>query len=168
MKNWSLLRRIIYVTCAAAVLFGSFFITLWLTEPPSDKERLAAQRILNSSDLPKAAQNVGLRFSEQLKAAVDQINRVNEREVRMGGWLADLQGNSTPLTLLVFIDGSMVAAAQTKGERPDVTTKLNLRFGAEKNVAFSFNFNCRPGDQPVVVGVGERKQYIPLQSEKCP
>jgi hypothetical protein len=175
MKNWSLLTRIVYVTFGAAVLFGSFFITLWLTGPETadtlaaDTKRLAAQRIVNYSELPKAAENVGLRLSdEQMGGVIDLLKRINEREVNMLGWLADRQGNSTPLNLLVFIDGSMVAAAQTKGERPDVTNALRLSSGAEKNVAFSFNFNCRPGDQPVVVGIGESKQYFPLQSKKCP
>jgi hypothetical protein len=55
-----------------------------------------------------------------------------------------------------------------QGERPDVTNALHLGFGAEKNVSFSLKVSCRPGDQPVVVGVGERKQYIPIQSNKCP
>ena len=174
------MKRIIYIIGGAAVLFGSFFITLWLTEPEiavtpqtaadgrSDTDRLAAQRISNYSDLPKAAQSVGLRFSARMKGFIDGISRINEREVNMAGWLADPEGNSTPLNLLVFIDGPMVAAAKTKGERPDVTNAIHLGFGAEKNVAFSLNFNCRPGDQPVVVGVGERNQYFDLQSKKCP
>ena len=46
---------------------------------------------------------------------VDVFKRINEREVNMSGWLADRQGNSTPLNLLVFIDGSIVAATKTKG-----------------------------------------------------
>ena len=86
----------------------------------------------------------------------------------MAGWLADTEGNATPLHILVFIEGAMVATAETKGERPDVTAAIGLGFGAEKNVAFSFNFNCGPGVQPVVVGVGEKGQYIPLESKKCP
>jgi hypothetical protein len=134
----------------------------------SDTERLASHRISNYSDLREAAQDVGLRFSEQLRGWVDEIGRIDEREVNMAGWLADAQGNSAPLNLLVFIDGSMVAAAQTKGERPDVTTAVHLGFGAEKNVAFSLRFNCRPGDRPIIVGVGQRKQYIALQSKQCP
>jgi hypothetical protein len=174
-----MMRFIIYIIVGAAALFGSFFITLWLTEPTADDQskQLAAQRIPTYSDLPKASQNVGLRLSEQMKGAIDQIKRINERDVNMTGWLADPQGNSTPLNLLVFIDGSMVAAGRTEGERPDVTKGwigFNFASGADKNVAFSLNFNCRTGDQPVVVGVGERNQYIPLQFEakttnyKCP
>lgn len=162
-------RPIIYVICGGTVLFGSFFMTLWLTEP-SAYTRLTGQRISSYSDLPKAAENVGLRLSsdEQMGGVIDVLKRINEREVNMLGWLADKQGNTAPLNLLVFIDGSMVAAAQTKGERPDVTNALRLSSGAEKNVAFSLNFNCRPGDQPVVVGIGERKQYFPLPTKECP
>jgi hypothetical protein len=162
------MRRTIYIICGAAVLFGSFFITLWLTEPEPRPERLEDQRISNYSDLSNVAQNVGLRLSEQMKGGVDVISRINEREVKIEGWLADPQGNSTPLDLLVFMDGPMVAAGQTKGERPDVTNAIHLSHGAEENVAFSLTFNCPPGGRPVVVGVEGRKQYIPLQSKECP
>jgi hypothetical protein len=118
------MRRTIYIICGAAVLFGSFFITLWLTEPEAPPQRLEDQRISNYSDLSKVAQNVGLRPSEQLQGVVDAISRINEREVKIVGWLADPQGNSTPLDLLVLMDGPMVAAGQTKGERPDVTNAI--------------------------------------------
>jgi hypothetical protein len=162
------MSRTIYIICGAAVLFGSFFITLWLTEPESRPERLEDQRISNYSDLSNAAQNVGLRLSVQMQGVVDAISRINEREVKIVGWLADPQGNSTPLELFVFIDGSMAAATQTKGERPDVANAINLSHGAEKNIAFALTFNCRPGGRPVFVGVEGRKQYIPLQSKECP
>ena len=174
------MRRLILIVSGLVVLFGSFFLTLWLTEPDttagppnaaasrSDTERLATQRISNYSELPNAAANAGLRFSQQLKGVIDGINRMNEREVDIGGWLADTEGDATPLHILIFIGGAMVATAETKGERPDVTTAIGLGFGAEKNVAFSFNFNCGSGVQPVVVGVGEKGQYIPLESKKCP
>ncbi len=86
----------------------------------------------------------------------------------MAGWLADTGGDATPLHILVFIGGPVVATAETKGARPDVTAAIGLAFGAEKNVAFSFKFSCGPGVQPVVVGVGQKGQYIPLESKKCP
>ena len=86
----------------------------------------------------------------------------------MVGWLADPEGNETPLHILVFIQGAMVATAQTNGERPDVTKAIGLGFGAEKNVAFSFKFNCGSGVQPIVAGVGAKGQYMQLQSKKCP
>jgi hypothetical protein len=177
MRSWSPpLWRAHYIAGGAAVLFGSFFITLWLTEPDvpkavdnrSDTERLAAQHVSSYPELEDAAASVGLRFSRQLRGNIDGINRINEHEVNMGGWLADPDGNETPLHVLVFIQGAMVVTAQTNGERPDVTRAIGLGFGAEKNVAFSFKFNCGPGVQPVVAGVGAKEQYIPLQSMKCP
>jgi hypothetical protein len=177
MRNWtSSLWRVIYVAGGAVVLFGSFFITLWLTEPDipkivdnrTDTERLAAQRVSSYPELDAAAASAGLRLSRQLRGNIDVINRINEHEVNIAGWLADPGGNGTPLHILVFIGGSMVATAQTKGERSDVTSAIGLGFGAEKNVAFALQFNCGPGVQPVVVGIGEKEQYIPLQSKKCP
>ena len=177
MRNWSPpLWRVIYVAGGAVVLFGSFFITLWLTEPDvpkavdnrSDTERLAAQHVSTYPELENAAANAELRFSRQLQGVVDGVNRVNEHEVNMVGWLADREGDATPLHVLVFILGAVVATAQTNGERPDVTRAIGLGFGTEKNVAFSFKFNCGSGVQPIVAGVGAKGQYIPLQSKKCP
>ena len=156
------MRRIVM----SSVLLAALMLVNCSEDHPS--QRLAAQRILNYSDLPKAALNVGLLLSEQMAGNVDVFKRVNEREVNMSGWLADRQGNSTPLNLLVFIDGSMVAATKTKGERDDVTKIVPMKSGAEKNVVFSLNFNCRSGDQPVVVGVGEGNQYFPLPTNVCP
>ena len=174
------MHRAILIVSGAVALFSSFFLTLWLMEPNStavptsatgrlsDTERLAAQRISGYAELSAAAINVGLRESQQLKGSIDGVNRVNEREVNMAGWLADTDGNGAPLHILVFVGGQMVAMSQTKGERPDVTAAIGLAFGAEKNVVYSFNFNCSPGTQPVVVGVGDKGRYIPLQSKKCP
>ena len=87
------MRRVIYIIGGAAVLFGSFLVALWLTQP-SDTQRLAAQRITSYSDLPNLAQNIGLQRSEQFKGAIYRINRINEREVNLSGWLADLEGDS--------------------------------------------------------------------------
>ena len=67
-----------------------------------------------------------------MQGNIEVINRINGREVNMAGCLADPQGNLAPLNVLVFMDGSMVATAQTKGERSDVTDALHLGFGAEK------------------------------------
>jgi hypothetical protein len=103
--------------------------------------------------------------------SIDGISRINEREVNIGGWVADLQGNSTPLNVLVFIRGSLIAEAQTKGERPDVAKAYNLSADAEpmKNVVFSLNFSCPSGEQPVVVAIGQRQKYIPLEVKNpCP
>ena len=70
--------------------------------------------------------------------------RVNDGEVHMEGWLADPQGSSTPLNVLVFMGGSMVATAQTKGERPDVTSAIHLGLGAKENTLFHWTSIAEP------------------------
>ena len=106
-------------------------------------------------------------MSQQLHGNVDGLNHVSENVASIGGWVADSEGTGTPLHVLVFVGGPLVADVEAKGERPDVTAAIHLGFGAEKNVAFSFNFNCALGAQPVVVGVSDKGQYIPLMAGKC-
>jgi hypothetical protein len=166
------MSRIIYIICGAVVLFGSFFVTLWLTQPESpperlENQRLENQRISNYVDVRNAAQNVGLSPSAMMQGVVDTISRINKAEVKIEGWLADPSGKSNPSSLWVFMDGSMVATTQTKGERPDVTNALHLSDGAETNVAFSLIFNCRAGGKPIILGVNVRKEYIVLQTKEC-
>jgi hypothetical protein len=160
------MRLVACIFGAAAVLIASFFSTWWLTEPEAHSQRLEDQRISYYFDLPTAAQNAGLRYSQEMKGGVDEFSRVNEREVKVGGWVADPSGDSTPSKMFVFLNGSMVASGQTSGERPDVMKALHLSHG--ENLAFSLAFNCRPGNKPVILGVGGRKQYVLLQTKTCP
>ena len=160
------MRLVACILGGVTVLIASFFGTLWLTEPEAAPQRLEDQRISSYSDLPTASHNAGLRYSEQMRWSVDEFSRVNEREVKVGGWVVDPRGDSTPSKMFVFLNGSLVASGQTSGERPDLMRALNLRH--DQNLAFSLAFNCRPGDKPVVLGVGGRKQYVLLQTKTCP
>jgi hypothetical protein len=165
------LRRAVYVLFLLAVLFGSFFITLWLTEPQlsdnrSHAERLAAYPISNGSDLAKSAYEADLIPAQRLSGHVDAIRRIDEQKVDLAGWATDREG--TALEVLVFVTGHLVTMTHTAGERADVTADLRLGFGAQTNVALSANFTCRRGDQPVVVVLGNQKEYMHLQSAPCP
>jgi hypothetical protein len=162
------MRYIFYFIGGAAVLLGSFVVTLWLTEPQSPSARLKDQRISNYADILRATQEAGLHSSPEMQGNIDAISRINEREVKIEGWLADPGGNSTPSDLLVFVDGSMVVAGKTKGERSDVTNANLLSHGAEKNVSFSLTFSCQPGGKLIVLGVEARKGYFLLQDKDCP
>jgi hypothetical protein len=159
------MRLTVYIIGGAVVLCGSFFITLWLTKPEAHPQRLEDQRISHYSDLPTAAQNAGLRYAQEMKWSVDEFSRVNEREVKVGGWVADPLGDSTPSKVFVFLNGSMVASAQTSGKRPDLMISQHLSH--DENLVFSLAFNCRAGDKPVILGVGG-KQYVLLQTKECP
>jgi hypothetical protein len=160
-----------------AVLVGSFVLTLWqidtkisspdTTDSRSASERLANQHVPKYADLSQAMDAVGLKRSVQMNGNVDGIIRINDREVMITGWLADLDGDATPLNVVVFVSGPVAATTQTKGERSDVTRLMGLAFGAEKNVGFEVKVSCPIGNQPVVVGLGTNKRYFPLISPPC-
>jgi len=172
------MRPAAYIGMLAVVLVGSFVLTLWLvgkeatspgpTDSRSYSERLASQQLSNYGDLSRLTDTLGMKRSSQMKGNVDAIRRTNDHEVMMLGWFADPDGDATPLTIAVFVSGSIAATAQTKGERPDVTQLLGLSFGAEKNVRFDVLFTCSKGHQPVVVVLGSNKMYLPLISPPCP
>lgn len=169
-----MLRRTGYGALLLAVLFGSFFITLRLTEPQvpvasdnrSDAERLAAYPISSSSDLLKSAYGANLVPSQRLSGHVDAIRRIDEETVDLAGWAANREG--TALQVLIFVAGRLAAATHTAGERPDIANALRLGSAARTNIALLAHFSCRRGDQPVVVVLGGEKQYIHLQSAPCP
>jgi hypothetical protein len=156
----------------AAILAGN--LILLLSQPkalsarpdPADRrpvvERFASQKVSIRSELPQAAAAAGLTLSRRTVGRVEGLSRIDARDVTMTGWLADRYGDATPLTVMVFVAGTMVATARTEGERPDVASMVGLGFGAEKDIGFRISFPCRAGDQAIVVGLGPKDQYIPL------
>ena len=127
----------------SAALFGSFFFTLWLTEPPkpwvdrSDRAKLLAQKIGSAQDINRAAENAGFRLSGDLRGSIDSIKRNNAGDVTMVGWLADKEGYAIPLEVVVFTRDGKTASIRTAGERADVTRQLNLGFGAKRTFPFN-------------------------------
>jgi hypothetical protein len=155
-----------------AVVVGN--LVLFLSQPrttsarpdPADHrpiaERLASQKVSDRSELTTAAAAVGLMPSRRTLGRVEGLSRIDARDVTMSGWLCDRYGDATPLTVVVFAGGSMVATTRTAGERPDVARMVGLGFGAEKNVSYRVSFACRPGERPIVVGLGPKEEYVPL------
>jgi hypothetical protein len=167
------LGRTAYMLFLLAILSGSFFITLWITAPQmrsldsrSHAERLAAYPISNGSELAKSAYEADLIPSQRLDGRINVIRRLDERKVDLAGWAADWNG--TALQALVFVAGHLVATTHTAGERPDVTAALRLGSAARTNIALYANFSCRKGEQPVVVILGNGKEYLHLRSAPCP
>jgi len=169
--------RLLQIAGGALIVMGSFFATLWLTEPTpkegasesraastgSEIEKLAGMHVSNLEELTKSAADAGLLPARSLTGSVDALKRADEQQVTAAGWLADPQGDGDPLTLIIFVGGKAVARGKTSSERPDVTEALGLAFGAEKNVMFGLTFRCRAGEQPIIVGVGPKRQYRPLE-----
>jgi hypothetical protein len=171
------MRKVALIVMSIGVCLASFFATLWLTDrgrstDPSKSgsaaRELASRTISNRFDLIEAAVGERLHKSAALTGHVDSFTRANDREVKIAGWLADRGGDETGITVLVFVAGRNVAMTQTRGERPDVTKALDLVHGAERNVAFEATFDCRSGDQPMIVALGLNRQYAQLPSPQCP
>jgi hypothetical protein len=172
-------RRLIFIGVLLVVMLGSFFLTLAMldegddglvdsSDPRSDGERIASHKVTSYSDLRIAARDARLRRSMSIIANVDSFTRINERDVALSGWLADPDGDATPIKLIVFVSGVVAATTQTKGERPDVTKEIGLAFDTEKNVAVGVNFACPAGQQPVVVALGLKRRYFPVDVPRCP
>jgi hypothetical protein len=171
-------RWITRILMFSAVGLGSFVLALWVIFPKPtptgpqglryDSERLASYSISSTSDLVEAVISLGLHRSRQMDANVDAMSRTNAREVTARGWLADPGGDATPLKLLVFVAGKLAGSTETHGERPDVTRAHALTLGAEKHVSFQVSFDCSPGQQPMMIGLGTEKQYLRIKSPPCP
>jgi hypothetical protein len=146
-----LLRRAAYIVFLSAVPFGSFFVTLWLTEPQmpsannSHAERLAAYLISNSSDLAKSTSEASLIPSQQLSGHVDAIPRIDEQKVDLAGWSADRQGTAlelqrgrlrlapTPVLAEIQVSGSADAITIEARDTPieDILATLSRTFGMD-------------------------------------
>ena len=65
------MRLIVYIIGGAVVLCGSFFITLWLTEPEAPPQRLEDQRISHYNDLPTGT--LARNLEQQRRYVIDEI-----------------------------------------------------------------------------------------------
>ena len=84
------------------------------------------------------------------------------------GWAADLAGQGTPITVLVFVNGRNALGTQTKGPRPDVAQALNLSEAGASNVAFEGALSCIPGEPLLVVAVTPNDFYAALNKAARP
>jgi hypothetical protein len=69
---------------------------------------------------------------------------------------------------MAFGDGRRIFSVETKGERPDVTSALNLPEETAKNVAFAGRLQCSPGQKLLIVGATLSGTYALLDTKSCP
>jgi hypothetical protein len=185
--NWGIQRvralltsRLIQILGAALIVIGTFFTTLWFTEPApinaarepdressrTEIDKLAEMHVSTWEELRNSAADAGLVPARSMVGVVDELARANDRDVTATGWLADPRGDGAPLTVIAFVGSKSVAIGKTVSERSDVTAALRLPEGVEKNVAFSLTFSCQTGHLPIIVGVGPGRQYRLLELKK--
>jgi hypothetical protein len=69
--------RLVDCIIGGAVLFGSFFIALWLIEPEAPPQRLEGQRISEHyNDLPTATLNAGLARNSEQQRRYEHIDEI--------------------------------------------------------------------------------------------
>jgi hypothetical protein len=160
----------------ALVLILSFTITLWLTKPEAPPEDmiklLAGAAVTDEASLNAAARTAGLQYSTYVTGNVDALSRVEANQVSIAGWavetLAAITARGAPINVMAFSGGRRIFGVQTKGERPDVTSALNLSEEAAKNVAFEGRLECSPGEKLLIVGATLSGTYALLATKSCP
>ena len=149
-----------------------FFLTLWLTQPaPPAGSGIAAMTrtpVADNAGLLAATDAAGLKASPVVRGNIDTVKRIDGGQVTISGWAAQINGKGSPLAVLAFPDLQHVYLAETKGERPDVTSTLRLRSGAAANVAFELVVTCSPGRPMPMIAATQDNLFTPLESPPCP
>jgi hypothetical protein len=156
-------------------LFGSFFITLWLTAPPDlppvvRPEALNTIAASSNGDVLEELSAAGFHLDSGITGNVDLFERQPDKSVRIAGWAVDPWfGDGNPLTVLVYIDGQPRLRVNTAGSRDDVRRTLNLEEKVAKNVAFSGTLNCETSARAMVLAVSATDgRYAQLNAPRCP
>jgi hypothetical protein len=165
-----------YWVVGALVLILSFTITLWLTKPevpPEDMiKSLAAAAVSDEASLNAAAQAAGLQYSSYVNGNIEELSRAQANQVSIAGWAVEtpaaITARGAPITVMAFSGGRRIFSVQTKGERQDVTSALNLPEEAAKNVAFAGRLECSPGEKLLIVGATLSGTYGLVSTKSCP
>ena len=173
-------RALFAIFAGAIVCAGSFFGTLafidFTNAPPTsaiadDADRvdgLKAALIYDESSLRRAADNIRLETSPNLKGVLDVLERLPDGQIRLAGWVADTRGDGTPVRILAFAKGKPILEAETSGERPDVTAAFQLSPSSARNVKFELKVACNPRDALVIAAANNKNAYLPLKATVCP
>lgn len=176
--------RALFILFAGVVVgAGSFFATLAFidftnTQRPAapidevDKvdrvEGLKAALIYDEPSLHRAADNIRLETSPDLKGVLDVLERLPDGQIRLAGWVVDTRGDGTPVRILAFAKGKPILEAETNGERPDVTAAFQLSPSSARNVKFELKAICNPRDALVIAAANNKNTYLPLKATICP
>jgi hypothetical protein len=164
-------RWLLLVACGLSFAI-SVFTTLLLTEPHPTTAAVVAlmqAQISSTHSLLTAVKAAGLRGSPNVKGMIDEVKRLNDREVAISGWAAEIGNSSTPLTVLAFVDGKVVFAMRTSGRHRDVVSVLGASDAPEAaNVSFQGTAPCARGQQLIVIAVTDGNSYGHFGNLHCP
>jgi hypothetical protein len=164
MTERSAMRKIGFWVSGLVVLVASFLVTNWIL---SINEGLN-WKFTDEASLAAAAKAAGYSPSADLAGHVDNVSRIDGKNVAISGWALDISGDGSPLDLTAFIDGGRVATFHTEGSRPDIAVgmvKANPKANPEsaKNTRIESKFSCAAGDNVFIVVTTRRKNFLLLQ-----
>ena len=155
-------------------LFGSFFMTLWLTEPPDLPLAVRATTLetltgSNNNDLLAKLTAAGFHSDEAILGKIDQFSKEPDDSLRIGGWALDRSGDGSPLIVSLYVNGRPRLSVKTKGRHAEVTKNFNLPDKLINNVGFSGTFSCPPAaDGMILVISPSDARYARLNPLRCP
>jgi hypothetical protein len=161
------------VLLLSASLFGSFFITLWLTAPPDLPLVLRADTLetitaRNNNDVINKLAAAGLHSDEAIIGKIDQFDKQTNESLRVAGWALDRSGDGSPLIVAIYVDGKARLTVNTKGPHAEVTKAFNLPDKLISNVSFSGTFNCAAADGMTLVISPSDGRFTRLNPLRCP
>ena len=109
-----------------------------------------------------------LRGAPDVKGAIEELTRLDDDHVTLKGWATDVSGGSSPLTVMVFVDGRNTLTMETAGRRPQIGEALGLSDAAAANVSFQGNLTCSRGQKLIVVAVAPSDVYGHFGTRLCP
>jgi hypothetical protein len=156
--------------CAAAL---SFVAVLWLTAPVTAPLAPAIMILTNAAvsdatSLMAAVQTAGLRGTENVKGAIEEIHRLDNDRVTIKGWVTDTTASRSTLTVVAFTGGRHVLTTVTNGTRADIAKMLGLADANQANMTFQGAFACKPGEKVIVIAVTSEAAYRQFRSLACP
>ena len=166
-------RRWLPLLACGFSLAVSFFTTLYLIEPHLPRTAavvaLMQAQITDTHSLLTAIKAAGLRGSPNVKGTIDGVKRLNDSQVAIAGWAAEIGNSSTPLTVLAFVDGKVALAMRTSGRHPDVVSVLGASDAPEAaNVSFQGTARCAHGQKLIVIAVTDGNSYGHFGARDCP
>ena len=160
-----------------ACLFGSFFLTLWLTAAPSVQpeapifrpEVLATLKSTSNADVLKQLSAAGFRENAEIIGHLDEFSNQPNRSVRIAGWAVDQSGSGSGVSVFVYVDGEPRLTIKTADAREDVAKALKLPEKLTRKIGFSGTFICETTAQTLVLAINVTSgQYLELDQRRCP
>lgn len=157
----------------ALTLVLSFVVTLRLTEvarPPSPAvAAMMRSAVFDRRTLMAAIKAAGLKGSQTVKGAIDEVARLDDRQVSVAGWAGEIGNGGAPLDVLVFVDGENRLRIQTGGKHADVTGALGLSdVATARDVAFRGAVACSRGQKLIIVAIADGGNYGYFSPRACP